>query len=265
MKKKITFLFAMLAGLVTTAMAGNVISADPLTITQNGTAELTINLTNTDVVRGLQFTLTLPEGVTVESLGENEVAISYGDGNQTYTPTNGLLVSTTKRTSNWWALGNKVGDDYKFVLLDPKGDGVAALEEGADAAIMKITFKAASGSTGGNVVISDIHMSIEGSTEDATQADVTIEDAVTVSEFIKGDVNCDGAVDVDDATCILRHIVTKPNDKFNPDAADVNGSGDVEVDDATTILKFLVGKIEALSRDGDSDSDDIDVDAYDPD
>ena len=264
MKKKITFLFAMLAGLVTTAMADNVISADPLTVTQNGTAELTINLTNTDKVRGLQFTLTLPEGVTVESLGDGDVAISYGDGNQTYTPTNGLLVSTTDRTTNWWALGNKVGDDYKFVLLNPKGDGVAALEEGADAAIMKITFKAASGSTGGNVVISDIHMSIEGSTEDATQADVTIEDAVTVSNLVRGDVNKNGSVEIGDAVCILRYLAEKSNNVFDEEAGDVNDNNKIDIGDAVLVLKYLANKIDALSRRIDNDSD-TDMDAYDPD
>lgn len=258
MKKKITFLFAMLAGLVTTAMAGNVISADPLTITETGTAKLTINLTNTDVVRGVQFTLTLPEGVTVEG---SDVAISYGDGNQTYTPTNGLLVLTTDRTTNWWALGNKVGDNYKFVLLDPNGGGMQA----GEGAIMKITFKAAAGAASGDVTISDIHMSIAGSTQDATQADVTMEDGVTVSDPIKGDVNDDGDIFTDDAVCILRYVVGKANTVFIESAADVNNDNEIDTQDAVLILKYVVGKITSFSR-GEVDNDVIDWDdVRDPD
>lgn len=252
----------MFAALVTTATADNVISADPLNIAPDGTAQMTINLTNTDVVRGVQFTLTLPEGVTVEA---GNVAIEYTDGgNQTYTPTNGLLVSTTTRTTGWWALGNKVDNDYKFVLLDPNGNGMAALADGADAAIMKITFKAAAGAATGDVVISDIHMSVAGSTEDVPQANVTVEDGVTVSNVLKGDVNGSGGIDIDDAVCILRKLVGKGNDTFIDEAADVNGSGGIDIDDAVLILKYLVGKVDALSRDADGDND-IDVDAYDPD
>lgn len=256
MKKRFTLL-AMFAVLFTTAMADNVISADPLTITETGTAKLTINLTNTDVVRGIQFTLTLPEGVTVESLGEGDVAISYDNGNQTYTPTNGLLVSTTDRTTNWWALGNKVGDNYKFVLLNQNGEGIAALEDGADAAIMKITFKAAAGSTGGNVVISDIHMSIEGSTQDATQKDVTMEDGVTVSKFIKGDVDYDGIVDVNDIVNIVKYILNKKPNPFNVLAADIDGDSVIDVNDLVNVVKFILNKIPSLSRGGMIENEEI--------
>ena len=68
MKKKLSFLFAMLAVMVTTAFADNVISASDLKISQSGSADLAINLTSTDkdndpAVRGIQFTLTLPAGL----------------------------------------------------------------------------------------------------------------------------------------------------------------------------------------------------------
>ena len=228
----------MLAGLVTTAMAGNVISADPLTITQNGTAELTIKLQSTEVVRGLQFTLTLPEGVSVE---ESEVGIPE----QNYTPANNVKVSTTDITDGWWALGNDVSTTenprtYKFVMLDPSGEGLDPSEEAQ--AILKITFKAADNATLAttNVAISDIHMSVANSTADATQADT--EASVTVSEFIKGDVNGDGEIDILDATMTLYAAVGKPVD-LNRAAADVNGDNEVDIVDATMILYYSVGKI----------------------
>lgn len=267
MKKKITFLFAMLAAFVTTAMADNVISADPLTITQNGTAELTINLKNSEVVRGLQFTLTLPEGVTVEA---SEVGIPGQD----YKPANNVKVTTitgttdniTGTTENWWALGNNVSTTekprtYKFVMLDPNGEGLATSESAR--AILKISFAAAADATLAetSVAITDIHMSIAGSTADATQVDT--EASVTVSDVLKGDANGNGEVDIDDAVCILRRLVNKPNDTFIEAAADVNGNNEIDIDDAVMILKFLVHKIEALTREG--EVEEIDWDLYDPD
>ena len=251
----------MLAALVTTAMADNVISVDQTAISQSGTAKLTINLANTGVVRGLQFTLTLPEGVTAVSSNQG---ITYTDGgSQSYSPgETGVLVSKTDRTENWWVLGNKVSDtEYKFVLIDPAGDGL----EAGNGAVMTISFETTL-TEPFTVDITGIHMAIEGSdgsSEDATQGD--IEDA-TITEVLKGDVDGDGDITVNDATCILRHIVDKPNDKFIEAAADINGSGDVDVDDATKILQYIVGKITVLTRESshEESSDEVDWDIYDP-
>ena len=79
---------------------------------------------------------------------------------------------------------------------------------------------------------------------------------------IKGDVNGNGAVDIDDAVCILRHLVSKPNEKFIEAAAKLNDNDEIDIDDAVMILKFLVGKIDALSR---AKTPDTDTDEYDPD
>ena len=259
MKKKITFLFAMLAGLVTTAMADNVISADPLRIMQKGTAELTIKLQSTEVVRGLQFTLTLPEGVTVEESDE-------GIEGQDYKPANNVKVSTIdKVTDGWWALGNDVSTSenprtYKFVMLDPSGNGIEAL--GDATAILKIYFTAADDATVAttNVTISDIHMSVANSTADETQNNTT--GSVTVSEFLKGDADGDGEVTISDAVSILRVSVGKTVPGFVKAAGDVNGNDEIDMEDAVTVLRYSVGKINALSR---RLYDDSDLDLYDPD
>lgn len=259
MKKRFTFLFAMLVALVTTAMANNVISVDQTAISQSGTAKLTINLANTDVVRGLQFTLTLPDGVTAKPSTEG---IEYGNANETYAPKNGVLVSTTTRTDKWWVLGNKVSDNvYKFVMIDPNGYGL----EAGNGAIMTISFETTL-TEPFTVDITGIHMAIAGSgdsSEDATQGDI---ENATITEVLKGDVDGDGEITVNDATCILRHIVDKPNDKFIEAAADINGSGDVDVDDATKILQYIVGKITVLTRESshEESSDEVDWDIYDP-
>ena len=79
---------------------------------------------------------------------------------------------------------------------------------------------------------------------------------------IKGDVNGNGAVDIDDAVCILRHLVSKPNDTFIEAAAKLNDNDEIDIDDAVMVLKFLVGKIDALSR---AKAPDTDTDEYDPD
>jgi hypothetical protein len=259
MKKRFTFLFAMLVALVTTAMADNVISVDQTAISQSGTAKLTINLANTGVVRGLQFTLTLPDGVTAVSSNQG---ITYTDGgSQTYSPgETGVLVSKTDRTKNWWVLGNKVSDNvYKFVMIDPNGGGLDA----GDGAIMTISFETTL-TEPFTVDITGIHMAIEGSdgsSEDTTQSD--IEDAnVTVTDIIRGDVNGNGTVEIGDAVCLLRRLAEKPNAVFIEAAADVNNNNGIDIGDAVLILRYLAEQIDALSR---GVVDDTDWDFYDPD
>lgn len=256
MKKRFTFLFAMLVALVTTAMADNVISVDQTAISQSGTAKLTINLANTGVVRGLQFTLTLPEGVTAVSSNQG---ITYTDGgSQSYSPgETGVLVSKTGRTENWWVLGNKVSDNvYKFVLIDPSGDGL----EAGNGAVMTISFMTTL-TDPFTVDITDIHMAIEGSTEDATQGDIQNAN-VTVTDIIRGDVNGNGTVEIGDAVCLLRRLAEKTNAVFIEAAADVNNNNGIDIGDAVLILRYLAEQIDALSR---GTADDTDWDFYDPD
>ena len=269
MKKKLSILFVMLAVMVTTAYADNVISASDLSISKSGSADMAINLTNTDAIRGIQFTLTLPDGVSVQG---SDAGITYDiiddGGKQTYNykPAKGVKVSTTNRTSGWAVVGNKIDDNdntYKFVLISLSGLEISTST--SPGAVMKVSFQAAKGVTAGEyqVDITDIHLSVSGSSSDTAQDDTTAK--LTITDFVKGDVNGNGEVDIDDAVCILRHLVSKPNETFNEAAADVNGNSEIDIDDAVTILKFLVGKIDALSRSFYIEGDDDDDDAYDPD
>lgn len=61
-------------------------------------------------------------------------------------------------------------------------------------------------------------------------------------EVIRGDVNGDGAVKIDDATTIQRYLakyVTLTDAQLK--AADINGDGQVSISDSTEIQKFLAG------------------------
>ena len=59
-------------------------------------------------------------------------------------------------------------------------------------------------------------------------------------DYILGDANSDGKVNILDATFIQRHLVGFEN-SINKDAADVDGDGEITVLDATTIQRFLAG------------------------
>ena len=56
---------------------------------------------------------------------------------------------------------------------------------------------------------------------------------------IRGDVNGDGVVDVEDMNTIINIMLGKaePNN-----LADVNGDGQVDVDDLNTVINIMLGK-----------------------
>ncbi len=60
-------------------------------------------------------------------------------------------------------------------------------------------------------------------------------------EKLLGDANCDGIVDIVDATAIQRHAVGYDTGEFSEEAADANGDGRVDVTDATAIQSWLAG------------------------
>ena len=64
--------------------------------------------------------------------------------------------------------------------------------------------------------------------------------AAVSSGVILGDANGDGAVTIDDVTCIQRKLAEwHAIGGFNDVAADVNGSGEIDITDATLIQQWL--------------------------
>ena len=71
---------------------------------------------------------------------------------------------------------------------------------------------------------------------------------ITVSDYVLGDVNGNGSVDIGDAVSIVNYLVGKESTTFMEKAADTNKNGQIDIGDAVTIVNFLVGKTESLSR-----------------
>lgn len=82
-------------------------------------------------------------------------------------------------------------------------------------------------------------------TKPAVQPTQTI---ITIEDYIKGDVDSDGVVDLADAVLVINHYVGKPVTVFNAKAADVDGDGVIDLADAVLIINYYVGKIPSLSR-----------------
>lgn len=90
----------------------------------------------------------------------------------------------------------------------------------------------------------------EATVEDVNNALAQLNSAFENLTYIKGDVNHDGKLSINDATIIQIHLVGKLGEfDFDTETADADNSGDVSINDATIIQQTIV-KIFNVDDDG---------------
>jgi hypothetical protein len=67
-------------------------------------------------------------------------------------------------------------------------------------------------------------------------------------DYISGDVNGDGLVNVTDIVATVNYIMEKPSDGFNKEAADLNGDGEVNVTDIVKMVTIIMSGDGGSSR-----------------
>lgn len=186
----------------------------------NSQANLPIYLKNTETVEGLQFKLTLPNGVTVAE--RNDM----------------LVTSTTERTEGMTIMGKKDPDEensYLFVLFSLDGNPIT----GTEGSIMNIRLNIASDVELGtyDIMIEDVYMTTD-TYETLNPAESSSE--LTVKDYMLGDVNNDGIINVTDAIGIVNHVLKNTPAVFIEGAADVNQDGIVNVTDAIAVINMIL-------------------------
>ena len=59
-------------------------------------------------------------------------------------------------------------------------------------------------------------------------------------EFLPGDANGDGAVNIADAVAVAKHITGEETGNFVSSAADINKDGSITIKDAVAIVNFIL-------------------------
>lgn len=67
-----------------------------------------------------------------------------------------------------------------------------------------------------------------------------IGEAVWTGDYLYGDVNGDGAVDVSDVTTLISYVLGVDGIAVNEQAADMNGDGEVDVSDVTALIQYVL-------------------------
>ena len=225
--KKILFVLLAL-GMGMTAQAentnvstiNNTVYIEPATATTGKTVTLSVKMKNTVKVEGLQFTLVLPEGLSVVAEPDTAVYLSNArtDGTSVY------------------ALEKTIRDDGALTVL------IASLERetfsGNYGEVCTVTVQVAKGTVPGTypIYLRDIALS-DNQEIPASYNTAEVETSVTV--FPRGDVNRDGQVGIGDIVAIT-NIMAGSNDAGYD--GDVNNDDQVGIGDIVAITNIMAGE-----------------------
>lgn len=190
-----------------------------------GQGLLTLALKNSQEATAYQVALTLPEGITLATGEDGKFIYSLSGRN------NGHSVNIR--------LENGV---YYIATLS----GQSELISDNDGAIISLTLN-----VDDNVSIGDYTVTIQNakfSTEDGISIPLPNNTGIiTVDNYLLGDVNNDGEVDIADAVCVVNRVIQKPTAVFIEAAADVDFDEVIDIADAVQIVNFVIKKIYSFT------------------
>ena len=213
----------------------NMISGVDIVARSGQQVKLPIELTNEEslTVVGISFTLTLPQDVTVATDLDSDPIFS--------------LESARLNPSQFTVYTSQKADDsWNFRIST---NNATAMLNGTEGAFMTISLSIASDMAEGSYGISltDNKLSVKGADNiarttnlDDTTCVLTIDNSQG-SDFIMGDVNSDGEVDLSDAIMVIYRTLDWDVANFNEAAADMNEDGEIDLSDAITIIYKSLG------------------------
>jgi hypothetical protein len=198
----------------------NAIYAEDVTGFVGSKIVLPIVMNNTEDIIGLQFDVTLPEGVNVEIDEDDEY----------------MFTLTNRATSSHNVIANKLGDGrYRVLVSSMQNRQFKGSEGTVMEAMLAIPKHMAAGEY--PVTISKIEMSTAQNIAIRPNAFVS---KLTVRDIMPGDANGDGTVSVTDVTMTISHILGLTPEGFIAEAADVNGDGSISVTDVTILIDMIL-------------------------
>ena len=212
------------------AMAGHTLADElnvaDLNIKPGESKVVSVELSNPDhAYTLLEFTLSLPEGISIAKDGSDEWAV----------------VLNASRFSSSHVLDIEEIDDrvYKFLIFS--GSNVAI--QGSSGEILSITLTAdadAATGTKQGLFFEQLFASVDDTGYEPADKAFNIKIG-----GLAGDVNKDGTVSIPDVTALVNIILGKDNAapfQYDHDAADVNDDGSITIPDVTALVNVILGK-----------------------
>ena len=181
-----------------------------------------ISMTNKDEITALQMDLHLPSGITMATDADSDVKIE-----------------TSSRVSNKHTVDcNKMTDgSYRIICYSTKN----ATFTGNSGELFNVVLNIGADLSDGDYEIMATNIELSDNTGTAhTGQDV--KGKVTVKSYMLGDTDNNGKHTINDAVCIINHILNQPNAVFIEAAADLDGNGKITINDAVQLIsKYILG------------------------
>lgn len=205
----------------------NAIYINPITTSKGSKTTACIRLKNAQSATAYVFDLVLPDGITVAMNDKGKYLDQLSDRHDDHT-----------RTINY-----KGDNTYSLSALS----GNSEVLSGSDGAIRIVTLQVDE-NIAENVYAIEIKNASYSKTDGTLVSVPDTKTSVSVVNYLMGDVNGNGGVDIGDAVSIVNQLVGKENTTFVEKAADTNYNGQIDIGDAVTIVNYLVGKAVGFSR-----------------
>ena len=201
----------------------NIIYIEPMEELCGTQATISLKMKNSADIRGFQFDLYLPQGVTV-------------------------VKSSKGKIQGFLSEGRLPDEDEHTLTFSEQSDGAirflcsSQYEEtftGNDGEIATLKVNIADDMEDGEYPIQLKSMKLTENNISNFYETTLIQSKLTISTYVLGDINGDGVVDVSDYTGVANHIHGNTPDGFNAKAADVDENGAIDVSDYTGIANII--------------------------
>jgi len=207
----------------------NALTLGNVTANTGTTLAFPISMTNKDEITALQMDLHLPSGITMATDADGDVKIE-----------------TSSRVSNKHTVDcNKMTDgSYRIICYSTKN----ATFIGNSGELFNVVLNIGADLADGDYEIMATNIELSDNTGTAhTGQDV--KGKVTVKSYMLGDTDNNGKHTINDAVCIINHILNQPNAVFIEAAADLDGNGKITVNDAVQLIsKYILGTASNARR-----------------
>lgn len=242
MKKQITTLAVLLCSLLTTFAQykaptdidalDNAIYIESVVVSPGTQQVLSVRMKNAAAVAGFEFSVLLPEGVTVatDEDGMNLVEMS--------------TERTTANRMTYFDSSLQADGSLKVLCGTSRKDpntGLPYAFTGNDGEVARITVDVAANMSVGQYAVMVKNALI--ASPDAVKTIVPdTESLLEVDGFLLGDANGDGTITISDAVAVVNYVLGNHSDFFVFDAANVDGDSEITISDAFAIVNIILNQ-----------------------
>lgn len=201
----------------------NVIYVEPIEEMSGKQATISLKMKNTVAIRGFQFDLYLPEGVTVVKSSKGKIQGFLSEGRLPEEDEHSLTFSEQADGAIRFLCSSQYDETFT----------------GNDGEIATLRVNIAEDMADGDYLVKLKNMKLTETDISKYYQTELVKCKLTIKSYTIGDINSDGVVDVSDYTGVANYIHGSTPEGFVVKAADVDESGTIDVSDYTGIANII--------------------------